>query len=487
MLRYLTKDEFRILVAVEMGMKNHELVPKSLVVSIAQVRSGVAKLLRDLCKNRLLQYESSGSRYSGYRLTNAGYDYLALKTLTGRGSMKSFGNQIGTGKESNIYIVANEEDEQLCLKLHRLGRTCFRKIREKRDYHKKRRQMSWLYLSRISATKEYAYMKALYDRGFPVPKPLDFNRHCVLMQLVHGHPLQQITEVDDPAELYDKLMNLMLKFANHGVIHGDFNEFNIMLDDTGTPIVIDFPQMVSTGHPNAKEFFDRDVTCLKDFFRRRFNYESELAPNFEDIVRMDALDAEISASGITKQMEKDILNEYATVKSDEESTEEEEEDSSSEGENNLASEEQEEVEAGCLKSENFEENLNEKETILIQQEVEKALQNIQIAADNSEEKSADNNEDEADLLGDLHSMNKQWKPFRDHRTAPDQKSVYSTSTMSTIAPEEIKKRVKDAIAKKDRAQNAKRIRAKGDASSTIRSRRENKYEIKDSANAFRDD
>ena len=152
--------------------------------------------------------------------------------------MKSFGNQIGTGKESNIYIVANEEDEQLCLKLHRLGRTCFRKIREKRDYHKKRRQMSWLYLSRISATKEYAYMKALYDRGFPVPKPLgifncnkiiaictlltnslffskDFNRHCVLMQLVHGHPLQQITEVDDPAELYDKLMNLMLKFANH--------------------------------------------------------------------------------------------------------------------------------------------------------------------------------------------------------------------------------------------------------------------------------
>ena len=127
---------------------------------------------------------------------------------------------------------------------------------------------------------------------------------------VHGHPLQQITEVDDPEDLYDKLMNLMLKFANHGVIHGDFNEFNIMISDDGSPIVIDFPQMVSTGHPHAKDLFDRDVTCLKDFFRRRFNYESELAPSFEDIKRIDALDAEISASGITKQMEKDILNEY---------------------------------------------------------------------------------------------------------------------------------------------------------------------------------
>ena len=54
-----------------------------------------------------------------------------------------------------------------------------------------------IYLSRISATKEYAYMKALYDRGFPVPKPYDFNRHCVVMELIQGHPLQQITEVSN--------------------------------------------------------------------------------------------------------------------------------------------------------------------------------------------------------------------------------------------------------------------------------------------------
>ena len=39
----------------------------------------------------------------------------------------------------------------------------------------------------------------------------------------------QVTEVPDPAELYDKLIKLLIKFADHGVIHGDFNEFNIML------------------------------------------------------------------------------------------------------------------------------------------------------------------------------------------------------------------------------------------------------------------
>jgi RIO kinase 2 len=37
-------------------------------------------------------------------------------------------------------------------------------------------------------------MKALKDRGFPVPTPLDFNRHCVVMDLIDGFPLQNVAE-----------------------------------------------------------------------------------------------------------------------------------------------------------------------------------------------------------------------------------------------------------------------------------------------------
>lgn len=129
------------------------------------------------------------STVDGYRLTNTGYDYLALKSLVMRESVASFGNQIGVGKESNIYTVGDNEGNPLCLKLHRLGRTCFRNIKEKRDYHGRRHKASWLYLSRISATREYAYMVALHDRGFPVPRPIDFNRHCVIMDLVQGYTL----------------------------------------------------------------------------------------------------------------------------------------------------------------------------------------------------------------------------------------------------------------------------------------------------------
>lgn len=318
-LRYLTKEDFRVLTAIEMGMKNHELVPGPLAAAIANLKTGgVHKLLKELCKHKLLSYER-GKKYDGYRLTNTGYDYLALKSLTLRGSVSSFGNQIGIGKESNIYVVADEDGTPICLKLHRLGRTCFRNVKSKRDYHGRRHKASWLYLSRISATREFAYMSALYDRGFPVPKPIDFNRHCVLMDLVNGWPMTQVHELLDVPQVYDDLMNLIVRLGNSGVIHGDFNEFNLMLTDDGKPILIDFPQMMSTSHENAEFFFERDVTCVREMFRRKFGYESEDYPKFSDLVREDDLDAEVHCTGygFTKEMEQELLQEYGMVELDE--------------------------------------------------------------------------------------------------------------------------------------------------------------------------
>lgn len=45
----------------------------------------------------------NSSAVQGYRLTNGGYDYLALKTLSSRQVVCSVGNQMGVGKESGIF------------------------------------------------------------------------------------------------------------------------------------------------------------------------------------------------------------------------------------------------------------------------------------------------------------------------------------------------------------------------------------------------
>ncbi|KAL6987335.1 Serine kinase [Sarracenia purpurea var. burkii] len=40
-LRYLSKDDFRVLTAVEMGMRNHEIVPSELIDRIASLKYAV--------------------------------------------------------------------------------------------------------------------------------------------------------------------------------------------------------------------------------------------------------------------------------------------------------------------------------------------------------------------------------------------------------------------------------------------------------------
>lgn len=62
----------------------------------------------------------------------------------------------------------------------------------------------------------------------------------------------------------------------------------------------------------------------------------------------------------------------------------------------------------------------------------------------------------------------------------DSRSMYSTTTVSTIAPEVIKKKVKSALQKREKREQSRRILVKGEANAVTRVRRENKDTIKQS-------
>ncbi|XP_042061318.1 serine/threonine-protein kinase rio2-like [Salvia splendens] len=321
-LRYLTKDDFRVLTAVEMGMRNHEIVPAELIGRIASLKhGGTYKVLKNLLKHKLVHHDSS--KYDGFRLTYLGYDFLAIKTLVNRGVFASVGRQIGVGKESDIFEVATEDGMVLAMKLHRLGRVSFRAVKSKRDYLRHRRSFNWLYLSRLAALKEFAFMKALEEHGFPVPNAVDCNRHCVIMSLVQGYPLVQVKELPNPDTIFETILGLVVRLAEHGLIHCDFNEFNIMIDDDEKVTMIDFPQMISVSHRNAQMYFDRDIECIFKFFRKRFHLsfddkevesdgsDSEIngscRPQFSDINKVSGcLDKEHEASGFTRKDQDDM-------------------------------------------------------------------------------------------------------------------------------------------------------------------------------------
>uniref|UniRef100_A0A0K0E836 Serine/threonine-protein kinase RIO2 n=1 Tax=Strongyloides stercoralis TaxID=6248 RepID=A0A0K0E836_STRER len=516
LLRYLQPDDFRVLLAVEMGLKNHEFVPLPLIATVAGIhRGGTAKTLKELCKYQLVSYES-GKAYDGYRLTNLGYDFLALRALRSRETVSAVGNQIGVGKESDIYVGGDKDLNDVVLKFHRLGRTSFRKIKDKRDYHNKRHYASWLYLSRLSALKEFTFLGALYTRKFPVPKPIDCCRHLVVMGLVDGVTLSDVGELNDPGVLYDKLMNLIVRLARHGLIHGDFNEFNIMIKKDEEPIMIDFPQMISIDHPNAEYYFMRDVNCVRDFFRRRFNYESELAPSMKDIERMHNLDAELSASGFTKQMRRDLNKAYeignfkahesdCSESDNDEDKEEEEEDEVEEVDTDEYDDDvhninktdkelrfdkwiqhtQDNFDKLCIE-ENIEEKVSNIEEMSNEQlekytkainEVKTKMEKIDEEEKVNEPPEYDSEEDDEinDMGGDAESENR--RRFRRGKVT-QARTVYSNG--STIDPEIVRKR----LLFEKRSSKKEKIRIKGKQSAVSRNRKANKELIKEYSGWF---
>ncbi|RKP17420.1 hypothetical protein ROZALSC1DRAFT_30767 [Rozella allomycis CSF55] len=165
------------------------------------------------------------------------------------------------------------------------------------------------------------------------------------MEYIKGTPLCQVDEVEDPKKLYHTLMNMIVDLAQVGLIHSDFNEFNLVLTDEDEPVLIDFPQMVSTSHQNA----DIDVQCIVRFFGKRFQYEDEFVPKFEDIVRKGKLDVDVEASGFMKKLQKEFKQFDAEIddnfdeESDSENHSEDGEDSLSQNDEKSDSEEKNEA------------------------------------------------------------------------------------------------------------------------------------------------
>jgi RIO kinase 2 len=311
MIKFLEDDDFRVLTALEMALRNHDVAPTVLIERIAGLQHGGARRrLQSLLKAKIIHHETM--MYDGYAMKYTAYDFLALRVFSKRGTVLGVGGRIGCGKESDIFLIEDSNHNQAVMKLQRLGRCSFRSVTRNRDYKgglKKRRGASWFYLSRLAAQKEYAFMQMLHEEGFPVPKPIDCNRHAIVMEHVNATLLNHIEHLDRPQKVYERCLELIVRLAQSGLVHGDFNEFNLFVNNDMQVIMIDFPQMVSIDHPNAGELFDRDVRNLALFFERRFGLQTPYYPRLEtDVERSGAaLDRTVVASGaISKQQMREL-------------------------------------------------------------------------------------------------------------------------------------------------------------------------------------
>ena len=275
--RKLEAEDFKILEALEQQMKNYEHAPKDAIQKQADLPpQEVDYRLPLLIKNGLLQ--GWRKQYTGYNLTTSGYDTLAINALVKANVIEAFGKPLGVGKESDVYDALTPDGRQVALKFHMLGRTSFKKTKLKRDYTTKYSYTpDWHRQSSIAAKKEFVALKLLYPKGVAVPEPITQVRHVLVMGAIEGAELYRYLELSDAGAVLDEiLLNVRRAYLDAHIIHGDLSPFNIILQPNQHILIIDWPQNVSTKHPNAKELLERDLGNVLTFFQRKYEIKSRL-------------------------------------------------------------------------------------------------------------------------------------------------------------------------------------------------------------------
>lgn len=236
--------------------QTHIQILKSVEKNTKKIRDSVH--LRDLIKEKMVVFNKK------YELTYKGYDHLALAYFRKKGLGKII-NQIDIGKESDIFL-AEMNGQMVAVKMYRIGRTSYRKTENRDDFKLDMYKKSFLYCK-----KEYKIMKELKNDN--IAEVIGYNRNILITKYYKCKPLVK-TRLDDLDFYYNKLMDLLISLHTLGYVHGDFNEYNILVSDENI-VLVDFPQAVKINTENAQEALEKDIQCIKEYFQRKYRYTND--------------------------------------------------------------------------------------------------------------------------------------------------------------------------------------------------------------------
>lgn len=292
----LEPEDFYLLSGVEQGMRFSEWVNRNKLDDFSDLTPENVDYRLDRCADRDL-LERRTIQYEGYKLTFEGYDALALHTFAERGTIEGMGAPLGVGKESDVYEVSSYTP--FALKFHREGYTNFREVMREREYTSDREHVSWMYTARKAAEREYDALSTLYP-DVSVPRPVDQNRHAVVMGKLDGVELSAAKlDADQVTGVCDLILREMAAAYEGGYVHADMSEYNVWVASDGITI-FDWPQAVSTDHANATDLLERDVSNLLGYFERKYpNVMADVDP--DRLAEEIAADEFASVTGFTDQ------------------------------------------------------------------------------------------------------------------------------------------------------------------------------------------
>ncbi len=180
---------------------------------------------------------------------------------------------IKAGKESVVFWGVNEKKEDIALKVYLTATSNFKNrspyiLGDPRFRRIKKGTRNLVYLW---AKKEFRNLTECFEAKIPVPRPIDVSNNVLVMEFVgtNGIPAKTLLESDIDQKDYETTISIIEKlYKDAKLVHGDFSEYNIFKTKNGL-VVFDLGSAVNIGHPNSKEFLERDINNISNFFVKR--------------------------------------------------------------------------------------------------------------------------------------------------------------------------------------------------------------------------
>lgn len=198
---------------------------------------------------------------------------LGIYKLMTDGYLDTIQYPVSTGKEGNVFAVADDHGKLFALKIYRTSNATFNRISRYIEGDKRfkglagsRRKIIYAW-----ANKEFRNLQRLKEAGVRVPTAVRYQRNMLLMEYIGNKkgpaPLLRNVVLDDPESTYLILVEFMrLAYQDAELVHADLSEYNILWFEE-KPWIIDCGQAMVVDHPNHMDFLRRDVVNINRYFR----------------------------------------------------------------------------------------------------------------------------------------------------------------------------------------------------------------------------
>lgn len=184
---------------------------------------------------------------------------------------------IGEGNNADVFIAPETSFEKVCLKL----------IKEK----------PWMICNDIDT--EHLFQSKALEAGVKTPLSLisfeSNNRKYLVMQIINGSSVKEIIngEKELPEnfnhEIFFKSLDEQVKMLHDaGIYHRDLHGGNVMIDENGMPVIIDFG--TATQGSGSDETYREEVEIYNPI-KKRYEYTQNIF--IDDFVNINSLRKEL--------------------------------------------------------------------------------------------------------------------------------------------------------------------------------------------------